>query len=324
MIAGNLQSYRFKGIPAEGTGRTLAEAIEDLSGFWMSRPTLLSHNWGVLTLQITVGATPVTLEIADPDVLDDLSVGDTSSLVTKLAKDMQLDLQDAEMLLSETTEVVATVDRIRPPDGSGMMWKEDPSLSPAYVMPQASMEWLSDVGRQVDLQIRRDHGRPRSRRGKDLLRLVVGTGHQQGLTDASISRRTQIPISTVRDTWERIQREQRVAAEFKNRKRGQRYTAEQKAVVQSTLEDTDGNAAETARRLGLAPRTVRDLKLSLQRTSSVKAASRRRSYTETDKASLLDMVRSKGLTATEAARKLGISDRTARGWVRQAKIDSAK
>lgn len=318
-MRGNLQSYRFKGIPAEGTGRTLDEAISDLSNFWMSRPTLLSHNWGVLTLQITVGSTPVTIEVADPDILDALEVGDTSSLVQMLARDMQLDLQDAEMLLSETTDVVATVDRIRPPVGSGMAWTPDPGLSAPNVMPTAGMEWLSDVGQQVDLEVRRDRGRPRTQRGRDLLRLVVGTGHEQGLSDASISRRTNLPVSTVRDTWERIMREQRVSKEFKGRKKGQRYTAEQKQVVKATLEDTDGNAAETARRLGIAPRTVRDMRRSMEAKRSP-----RRSYTQAEKRELLDIVRQEQISPTEAGRRLGVSGRTARGWVRKAKLDSLK
>lgn len=318
-MRGNLQSYRFKGIPAEGTGRTLDEAISDLSNFWMSRPTLLSHNWGVLTLQITVGSTPVTLEVADPDILDDLEVGDTSSLIEMLARSMQLDMQDAEMLLSESTDVVATVDRIRPPSGSGMAWTPDPGLSAPNVMPAAGMDWLADVGQQVDLQVRRDRGRPRTQRGRDLLRLIVGAGHEQGLTDASISRRTNLPVSTVRDTWERIQREQRIATEFKGRKKGQRYTADQKAVVKATLEDTGGNAAAAARRLGLAPRTVRDLKRSMKAKKTP-----RRSYTQTDKDQLLDLVRSDKISPTEAGRRLGVSGRTARGWVRKAKLDSVK
>lgn len=323
---GNLQSYRFKGVPAEGTGRTLDEAIMDLSNFWNSRPTLVSHNWGVLTLQITVGSTPVVIEVTNPDILDDLSVGDTSSLVAQLAKDMQLDLHDTEMLLSETTDVVATVDRLRPPDGSGMVWQPDPSLSPDVVMPRAAVDWLADVGQEADMQSRRDQGGRRSKRSRDLLRLVVSTGLDQGMSDRQISSRTRLPVSTVRDTRERIDREKRVSKQFKGRKRGQRYTSEQRRVVEEVLSDTDGNAAEAARRLGLPSRTVRDLKRSIERApeESPKKTLQRRSYSESDRDELLDLVKKEGVSATEAGRRLGVSGRTARGWVRQAKLDSIK
>ena len=318
-MAGNLQSYRFKGIPAEGTGRNLAEAIDDLSDFWSTRPTLVSHRWGVLTLQITVGSTPVIVEVSDPDILDDLSVGDTSSLIHMFARDMQLSAEDTASLLEETTQVVATVDRIRPPSGSGMMWHPDAGLSPEVVMPQAAMDWVADVGHEVDRQVRRDKGRPRTKRGRKLLRMVVRSGHELGMTNAQIARRTKIPVSTIRDAWTREQREQRTVKEFKGRTPGQRYTEEQKKIVAETLSRTGNNAAEAARRLGIAPRTVRDLRRSMKTTKA-----KRKKYTDQDKTKLLNLVRDGKLSATEAGRRMGIAGRTARGWVRKAKLASDK
>lgn len=312
-MAINLDSYRFRGTQAEGRGSSLSEAIDDLADFWASRPSLVQKAWGVLTLQITIGSTSVTIEITDPDILDDLETGHMQSLIDKLAEDMQLDRRDAEALLDESSDVVATVDRIRPPS-QPKAWSPDAGTEPDKVLPQASIAWIRDVAKDVDREARRDKGRVRTRRGKTLLRMVVQSGQQQGLTDSEISKRTGIPKSTVRDARMRVDRDKRVVAEFQSRRPGQRYTAEQKQIVMERLKESDGNAAEVARQLGLAPRTVRGIRA---RASTPKA--KRRSYTKADRSKLFSLVE-KGMNPTEASRELGIAPRTGRGWVRKEKI----
>lgn len=317
----DLEGYRFRGMQAEGSGSTLSGAIEDLGDFWASRPSLVSHAWGVLTLQITIGATQVTIELTDPQLLDDLEGGDINSLIDKLAEYMQMDRSDAKALLSETTDVVASVDRIRPPvrPGAPAQWTVDPAMDPQAVLPDASISWARDLAKEVDREARRDKGRVRTRRGRALLRMVVQSGAQQGLTDAQIARRTGVPRSTVRDARQRLDRDRRVAGEFRTRRPGQRYTPEQRGMVLQRLAEEKGNAAEVARQLGIAPRTVRDIRSRAARPARRPGAARK-TYAPSDRQQLIDLVRG-GLSATEAGRQLGVPGRTARGWVRRERLE---
>lgn len=302
---------------AEGHGESLLEAVDELAAFWAARPSLVPHNWGVLTLTVTIGTTEATFQVTDPDILDALEIGDTGPLIEYLAQEVQLSPQDMELLLSESTEVSATVDRIRPP-ADPTAWQPDTGMEPSSVLPDATMDWMRDVGRQIEEEARRDRGRIRTRRARKLLRLVVLQGDNQGLTVAQISRRTGIPRSTVRDAKGRITREKRVVKEFKARRPGQRFTPDQTQLVIERLKDTGNNAAETARQLGIPPRTVRDIRARQTRQQAVVAAPRRK-YTEQDKTRLMRLV-AQGTTPTEASRQLGIPARTARGWARKERL----
>jgi len=313
-LAGSLESYRFRGLQAEGQADSLSGALDDLGDFWGSRPSLVTHAWGVLTLRITIGSTEAVIELTDPDLLDDIEAGNYTSLIDKLAKDMNLEPRDARVLLDEASSVTATVDRIRPPT-QPRAWQAEPDMEPGTVLPDATAAWIRDVAKEVDREASRQKGRVRTRRGKALLRMVVDAGGQRGLSDAEISKRTGVARSTVRDARQRLERDKRVVTAFRTRRPGQRYTPDQQKLVLVRLNEAKGNAAETARRLGIAPRTVRDIRAR----AAVKVGVAKR-YTQADRNKLMKLVDT-GLTPTAAGRKLGVAGRTARNWAQKAGTD---
>ena len=336
----DLSGYRFKGVPAQGSGSTLQGAISDLVEFWNYRPTLVSHNWGVLTLQITVGTKTFLMEVADADLLDSLSVGDLEPFYAMVARVTGLTEDQVEQVLSETTEVVATVDRIRPPQGSGMVWQEDAGLSADQVLPGAMIDWSAEVSAEADMASRRSTSRPRSKVARDMMQILIRQAVDQGISDTELSRRTKIPVSTLRDARKRTRRSTAPGL-FESRAPRSRLTEAQKDALLVALEQ--GESAEAvAARTGVAARTVRDLRLRAQRVepepkpskpSRSKKASgpslqasppaRSRRYTEDEKAKVLDKIaKASDKTPSEVARSLGVPERTVRSWVRQAKKKS--
>lgn len=338
----DLSGYRFKGIPAQGSGATLQGAISDLVEFWNYRPTLVSHNWGVLTLQISIGTKTFQMEIADADLLDSLSVGDLEPFYAMVARVTGLSEDQVQQVLSETTDVVATVDRIRPPQGSGMVWQEDPGLGADQVLPGAMLDWSAEVGAEADMASRRSTSRPRSKVARDMMQILIRQAVDQGISDAELAKRTKIPVSTLRDARKRTRRSTAPGL-FENRAPRSKLTEAQKDALLAALDQGESAEAVSAR-TGVAARTVRDLRLRAQRaapapkpsskpakasTSSKAAPSaapppvRSRRYTEAEKAKVLQKVaKASNQTPSEVARSLGIPERTVRSWVRQAKKKS--
>lgn len=316
-MAGSIESYRFRGAQAEGEADSLGGALDDLGDFWGSRHSLVNHAWGVLTLRITIGSTEAVIELTDPDLLDEIEGGNYAPLIDKLGRDMGLNSRDAKVLLDEASNVTATVDRIRSrtqPYG----WQAQPSMEPSAVLPAASESWIRDVAKQVDREAQRQKGQVRSQRGKALLRIVMDVGEQKGLSNAQISKRTGVPRSTIRDARQRLSREKRVVTQFRTRRPGQRYTPDQQKLVLERLKEAKGNAAATARQLGIAPRTVRDIRARAARAAPKARVITR--YTQTDRDKLSKLIDS-GLTPTAAGRKLGVAGRTARSWAQKARKD---
>lgn len=317
----NLENYRFRGATAEGKGRTILEAVNDLGEFWDSRPSLVVHNWGALELRINIEGTEAVFEVTDPDILDMLEVGDTGPLMIWMAQNMGVDPETAADLLDRSSDVVVVVDRIRPPGDQS--WSPESGAAADDVLPEATLAWVGEVGRQVDVQTKRGKGRPRTGKARRMLDAVVQASTERGLSDREISKDTGIPKSTIRDTRMRLARKTSVRKEFQARTPGKRLTIEQKALVVDTLAANENNAAETARQLGLAARTVRGIRQRAERaTPKVTTTAGRGRYTELEKASLIQKVND-GMTATEAGRALGVPGRTARGWVNKAKKDES-
>jgi transposase len=321
----NLRNYRFRGARAEGEGRTLGEAIGNLAEFWDSRPSLVVHSWGVLQLSITIGNTEAVFEIADPEVLDELEAGDTTGFVDWLAKEMGIPREDAEDILDRSNQVVAAVEKIRPPDET-VSWSEEPGMAAGDVLPDAALSWVGEVEKEIDKEQLRARNQRRTPRARRLLVSVVESSMERGLTDRQIATNTGVPQSTVRDTRLRIERRSKPKhPAFQSRRSGQRLTEKQKAVVLETLEKVDGNAAEVGRRLGISPRTVRGLRNRVVESSSSRTATSRgaertehrsssRHYTADDKQAIFDLV-DQGMSATAAAREVGVNPRTGRRWV---------
>lgn len=307
-----LDDYRFHGMHAEGRGIDLRSALDQLSDFWNSRPSLVMHSWGVLTLELTIGGSTATIQIADKRILDDLEVGNIQSLIDKFAADMQMDRADVELLLSESTDVVAVVDRIRPI--TGPQWSPDAGTSSPLVLPQVAPHWMRGLSKDVDAETRRARGAPRTRRGKRLLNMVVRSGIARGVSNKKLAIQTGLPQSTISDTRDRIMRERKRSPLFRNRIPGQRLTDAQKQEIVETLEEHGGNAAAVARELGVSARTVRDLRIrAVKKPERIPHRVRSR-WSSSTRDKLIDLV-SSGITPTEAGRRLGVPGRTARGWV---------
>jgi len=318
-VALNLENYRFRGATAEGRGRTLLEAASNLSDFWDSRPSLVVHNWGALTIAINIDGREAIFEITDPETIDALEAGDTGPLIDWMAGHMGVDPEDASDILDQSSEVIVAVDRIRPP--GSQKWEPESGSSGGEVLPDAALSWVGEISKQADSKSRRRKNRPRKGQAKRLLEATVKSSAERGLTDSQISKKTGVPRSTVRDTRMRLARKKNVQKEFKARAPGKRLTKEQKAIVIETLSTTDNNAAEAARQLGIPARTVRGIRQRAQSSSVASPRTRTSSRTqrsESTKASVLGRVR-EGMTATEAGRQLGVPGRTARSWVSKAK-----
>lgn len=308
-MAFSLSSYRFRGQQAEGRAMNLSDALNDLSDFWDSRPSLVMHAWGVVTFRITIAGKESVFEITDPKLIDELQAGNYQPLYDRMAADMGLGREEAMKILSESTDVQASVDRLRPrayPDA----WNIAPASRGKDVLPDATTVWVKELSREIDAEIRRGRGRPRSARGRQIVELAVALGKRKKLSDTRLSELTGIPRSTLRDTRNRMKREERIDQTFAQRKPGERLTEKQVERVQEELADQQGNAAATARALGLPPRTVREVRARTERAE--KTSSGR--HTEETKARVIELVRS-GMNATEAGRTAGVPGRTARGWV---------
>lgn len=304
----NLREYRFRGARAEGEGRTLGEAVDRLSRFWDSRPSLVMHNWGTLKLAINIGGEEAVFEVTDPHVLDELEHGDTAPFIDWLAEKMDIDPEDAEEILDHSTHVVAAVDKIRP---QNQTWSPDPGMSPFDVLPDATTTWVGSVQKELDREVSRRKGRPRSRKQRRLIEAAVEQASRRGLSIREISEDTGLPPSTVRDAKMRVDRQKVVVKEFQARRKGQRLTDNQKSLILDTLTETSGNAAETARRLGIPARTVRGLR---QRNRATLKRNRRSKYTELERTQVAKLVE-QGVSATEAGRQVGVPGRTARRWM---------
>ncbi len=290
------KDYRFRGRPVDGRGRSLDGALDELADYWNSKPSLVMHDYGVIELQISLGGTVTVVEVSDRKLIDRIEGGDYQALVDHLASKAGVSVLEMQAMLTQVDEVVATVDRIRPPSDPDW-WQPTPGTEPDVVLPTVVGAWASEV-------VQKERGQTESK--KKLTALVAVIGQQEGKSLAQISAETKIPRSTLRDALERDRREREAVVQI--RPKGQRLTEGEKETVLRAYAET-GNAAEVGRRLGVSDRTVRGIVEREQ--ESVKLL--RRSALQ-DK--LLEMVES-GMSASAAGREIGVAPRTARGWVRK-------
>ena len=324
MAVGQRTTYYFLGRHPVESAPTLEEAIRNIVDWWTRQPSLVMHEMGNMIISLTVGGTTLTVEITDPDVLDEARYTGPMAIIDYLSAKMGIDLADAKEILEEASATVE-VDALRVP-GEPDAWKPNFDLEADRVLPEKAPSLLQELAREEDLGTSRDVGRPRSVRGRRIVEMAVRAQQRLGVTTAEMSRRTGIPRTTLRDTENRMTRQSRVQATFKERKPGQRLTAAQQSVVLAELTNNKGNAAETARQLGIAPRTVREVRQRSKRPVSTAAAptTGRRKYTKRQKTRALNLVKNQGLSASEAARRTKIPSRTVRGWARKARLDLEK
>ncbi len=337
-------TYFFRGQHPERSAAFLETALSELVQYWNSQPSLVVHHMGNLVIELVIGSESVTVEITDPLVLADLTEDPAGpmAVLDYLVDQMGIDQADAMMILENAAATVRVDVIADPADPDAWRPGVNPTVTDPYTgqgygatsaaaaLPDASSRLLGELLREADVQARRDPHRRRSRRGRELLDVAVRTGRAQGLSDAELARRTGIPRTTLRDARVRTERQERVAEQFKDRQQGQRMTRPQQEVVLEEIIRADGNAAEAARRLGLAPRTVREIRARAQSAArargdesfeTVPPETVRRSYTAQDRSALISLVRDEQVTATEAGRRLGVPVRTARDWVRAARFE---
>lgn len=291
---------------AEGRGTTLAEALHDLADFWLSRPSLINHEYGVVTLRIAIGNRETAIELVDPILLDQMLDRDVSALVDYLAKAMGTTADECSSILASASGIVTTVDRLRIPNDP-VAWTASPDLAPDAVLPDATLDWVRDlIAAAVTTK--------RVEQGKELVSLGVRLGVGRKMSDTEISSRLGVPRTTVRD--KRIAIEQ----EDKGIVRKKRYTKSDEDKMLSAIDNAGGNVAAAARQLGIAASTLRDARERNRRKirKGVRKAKRHMPgtvYAPEVRTALANLVKS-GMTATEAGRKLGVAGRTARGWVK--------
>ena len=153
-----------------------------------------------------------------------------------------------------------------------------------------------------------------------MLQQLVQFAANRGESIASVSRSSGVPTSTLRDTKMRVEREEMVRRTFGERVAGRRYTTSQRRLILDELRRAENNAEEVSRRLGVSARSVRDMRARQAREAAAAARPAAPEMTRVERQdALLGIVRSEGVTASEAGRRLGVPGRTARRWVRAAR-----
>lgn len=324
MAVGKRDTYFFRGRHPEETGVTLEDALASIVGWWVRQPSLIRHEIGNLVVELKVGNKLVQFEITDPQVLDDLRYVGPQAVVEYVAKEMDIDEADAQLILDNSPAHVR-VDTIRIP-GDPNHWTPDPGLEPEVVLRKESLEMIGALHEQEEERIARNRTSRRTKMARELVDAAVRAGRQQGLSQAEVSRRTNIPASTLGDARRRVDRKLQVPTVLRQRKTGQRLDQAQQNVVLAELKKTRGNAAKAARNLGLPARTVRGLRArqkqaTKQGKKKTRAQKKKGVWSASDRQKLLDLVKNTRVTPTEAGRQLGIPARTARGWVRKARLE---
>ncbi len=327
MPVGHRDSYFIRGAHPHFAGPSLEEAIVDLVDYWNTEAPLRKNGIGNLVVEIQIGSTAVTVEVTDPIVLDDMRIVGAKALFDYLADSMGMPRKDAVSLLEEASGAV-TVDVIRDPNNIDA-WK--PGIHPirgegaesaADVLPTASADLLKAAIREQDAELRRAPGRPRTGEAKKLLESAVRMGKTQRLSNAELSRRTGIPRSTLRDARRRMARAEAIKKAPKTlrvHKPRQRLTPRQEKLVLAELSRQEGNAAAASRATGIPARTIRDIRARAA-APAPRAPRPKGGWTEAQREALIERVKTEDITASQAAREAGIPPRTARGWVRKAKL----
>jgi transposase len=332
MPVGGLDSYFMRWSHPETEGDSLEEALVALIREWYGAPGLARHHVpGNLVITLQMGGRAVTFEITDETVLRDYMGNQRSvAVIEYLAQKMGVSPDVAMTILEDVDKARVVVDTLWVPDPR---YKWEPGVNPDNglgappaedELPKAALSFIGDRLAQEDRDSARGRGRRRTALGQDLLKQIIVVGRQQGLSDAEISRRSGVPRSTIRDARHRMERQERARVQFGLRRPGERLTSTQRDQVIQAIREAEGNASKAARDLGLPPRTVREIRQKHRQAMASPAAHvvpapTRARYTPSQKGALLgrmrDLMVNEGLTATEAGRRVGVKDRTARGWV---------
>lgn len=326
MPVGGLDSYFLRGQRPEEVGDDLDEAAQRLVDFWLSRPSLVPLLPGNVHVTLTIGGRTVEVEITDPNVIREM-MSNPRALLDEVARHADLPVDAARLLLSQGSAVVR-VDTIMDPSRIDA-WRPGQHANgagappPELVLPGEVPKLIAALVREADQEQARGRRRKRTAAARQLISLAIEQGVRRGQSDAAIAKALGLPRTTVRDARVRAEGERRVRTELAGRKTGARLSPTQRELVRRELQRTNNNAAQAARNLGLPPKTVRDLRARQEQRVAPAAPARRVGPTE--RAALTSKLVAAvqgGQTATEAGRALGLSDRTSRRWVQQARAES--
>lgn len=298
-------AYKFKGRAVEGSGRTIEAAINELADLWNGRPSLVMHSFGAMRIDIVVAGRAYSFDLTDPSILDAAEEGRFGPLYDWMAKQAGISSEDIKNILDKSTDVNASVDRIRPPSDP-TFWKPDLHYEPSAVLPRAVEDWAG--GLALELTGKEWTSKKERQQSLRFVELITKAGIDHGKSYAQIAEETGLPRSTVRDAKTRADR--RAKAALSGRKPRARLSEDDRDAV-ANLYAVTKNAAEVGRKLGISDRTVRDIvKSKPERVASV------------SKSELLERLLSsvsEGSSASAAGRDLGIPERTAREWVSKNK-----
>lgn len=326
-----MDTYFIRGSHPETFAASLEGALAQLVQLWLGAASLRPHIPGNLVIQLGYEGRAVTIEITDETVLRGLvtSAG-PMAVIEFIAQAMGVEAQDALSLLDGCT-ARARVDVLY---HSQAQWQ--PGVHPAKgeggedvvtAMPRETPHILSAMVKRHEQATGRETRRKRDREGQALVDMALRLGKKLGLSDTALSKQTGIPRSTLRDARIRSGQDRGV---FKGRKPGQPFVTKDRERILAEIRATKGNAAAAARRLGLPERTVREIRGRAEREAAAQKTtpdavvpSARTHYSAEDRERLTSALQEriqKGQSASEAARELGIRERTARQWVREEKI----
>jgi transposase-like protein len=334
MPVGGLDSYFMRYSHPEASEASLEEALVDLIRQWHRSSGLASHHIpGNLVVTLQIGGQSVMFEITDEAVLRDYMGNQRPvAILDYLSEKMGIPPERALRILEDVDRADVRVDTLWIPDAAH---KWEPGINPdnglgapsvEEELPKATVAFIGERISEEDAASGRGRGRRRTIRGDDLVRQLAVIAREQGLSDAEASRRSGVPRTTIRDARYRMEREERARVQIGLRSSGQRFTPEQRSQIVQAVRESEGNASAAARRLGLSPRTVREIRQRHAREMASPDADQptpvsRVRYSSEQKSELLGRMRglmtSEGLTATEAGRRVGVKGRTARGWAKQ-------
>jgi DNA-directed RNA polymerase specialized sigma24 family protein len=321
MPTGGRDTYFLRGQHPMVDADSLEEALVDILSYWAHRPSLVVHEMGNLVLEMNLHDKLVVVEIVDPDVLDRFRGPEgPAAVISHLVGLLGMDPADAASLLGNVTSTRAVVDTLRIP-GEPYAWKPDADKVPEEVMPREAPILLNALLRAADEEAARGVRRRRTPEGEELLRAAVRMAAIRGWSVTKLAREIKIPISTLRDVKTRMDREIKGAEEFRKRPARTRLTADQTTLIRRGLATWGDNAAEVARRLGVPERTVRDVRardVAGRPVPTAEAPRAVRHYTDRDRKAFLKKLERN--SPSEAARLVGIPERTGRQWQRDARF----
>jgi transposase-like protein len=330
MPVGGPASYFFRGASPEAEAQNPMEALRALWQDWASSGALVGKNPGNIVFHMTVGNQVVVVEITDSAALSQFATQGPGAVVDLLVKSMGLPEKEAFSILEEAYTQVR-VDVLQDPKDPNA-WQPGKTLSPRgdvvggdpidQEMPKATGRFIGQLLKDEDKVSGRGPQRRRTPRGRELVKIALTWGKDQKKTIPQISKATGIPKTTLSDARRATGPKPKPPKIFQARKTGERLTPAQKAVVAQELKKNK-NAAAVARKLGIPARTVRDARKAMA-TKTTKASlgtpkGKATVYTAKEKQRLFRRVKNQKETPTEAARKLGVPERTARGWVAKAR-----